>query len=173
MAMTYETATIATPLGPARALARAGRLCALELEGGPPHAAHPEARVVRDPAGVATALAAYFRGELEALAAVPVDPEGTPFQRRVWAALRTIPPGTTRTYGEIAHLIGAPTAARAVGAASRANPIWLLVPCHRVIGASGKLTGYAAGLDTKRWLLAHEAAHARAAGAADVGTLAG
>jgi methylated-DNA-[protein]-cysteine S-methyltransferase len=124
--------------------------------------------VVRDPAGVATALAAYFRGELGALAAVAVDPEGTPFQRRVWAALRTIPPGATRTYGEIAHLIGAPTAARAVGAACRANPIWLVVPCHRVIGASGKLTGYAAGLDTKRWLLAHEAVHARAAWAADV-----
>jgi methylated-DNA-[protein]-cysteine S-methyltransferase len=160
--MMHAIVTVETPLGPARALVRAGQLCALELERARPRAARAEARRVPDPAGVAGALAAYFRGELGALAAIAVDPDGTPFQRRVWAALRTIPAGATRTYGEIARLIGVPTAARAVGAACGANPIWLVVPCHRVIGAAGKLTGYAAGLDTKRWLLAHEAAHVRA-----------
>ena len=166
---TREFAILDTPLGSAHALARAGRLCALRLAVGQPRITSPLARLdtldvrrVDDPAGVATALAAYFRGDLTALDAVQVDPEGTPFQRRVWAGLRTIPAGTTTSYGALARAIGLPIAAsRAVGAANGANPIWIVVPCHRVIGASGDLTGYAGGLDVKRWLLEHEGAAAR------------
>ena len=161
--MTYEYATISTPLGPAQALARDGRLCALQLATKAPRASSIlsrlddlDARASRDPAGVVTALGAYFRGEIHAVDAIEVDPDGTPFQRRVWAALRTIPTGETTSYGAIARALGMPTASRAVGAANGANPIWIVVPCHRVIGASGALTGYAGGLDVKRRLLAHE-----------------
>jgi methylated-DNA-[protein]-cysteine S-methyltransferase len=174
--MTYEFAVIDTPLGPAHALARDGRLCALALATKPPRASSPLARLnaldvrrVSDPAGAATALAAYFRGDLDALDAIAVDPIGTDFQRRVWAALRTIPHGETTSYGVLARRLGMPTASRAVGAANGANPIWIVVPCHRVIGASGALTGYAGGLDVKRWLLEHErAAYARAHSGAQV-----
>src|SRR4030095_16091403 len=116
----------------------------------------------RDPAGVATALATYFRGDIQAVDAIDVDPDGTPFQRRVWAALRTIPAGETTAYGALAPALRMTPASRAVGAANGANPIWIVVPCHRVIGASGALTGYAGGLDVKRWLLEHERAAAAA-----------
>jgi methylated-DNA-[protein]-cysteine S-methyltransferase len=163
--MTYELATVDTPLGPAHALARDGRLCALGLVARAPRPSSPLAHLSRlaprpvcNPAGVATALAAYFDGDLAALDAVEVDPDGTPFQRRVWTALRAIPAGTTTTYGELARELGVPTASRAVGAANGANPVWIVIPCHRVIGASGDLTGYAGGLDVKRRLLAHEGA---------------
>ena len=101
-------------------------------------------------------LAAYFGGDLAALDSVPTDSGGTEFQRTIWKALREIPAGETATYGEIAARIGVPGAARAVGLANSLNPIAIAVPCHRVIGANGKLTGYAGGLDRKRWLLAHE-----------------
>lgn len=161
--MTYEYAAIDTPLGTAHALARDGRLCALQLATTRlrfpsilARRARLDARTTRDPAGVTTALARYFAGDRHALDPLEVDPDGTPFQRSVWAALRTIPAGATATYGEIARAVGMPTASRAVGAANGANPVWIVIPCHRVIGASGKLTGYAGGLDVKRWLLAHE-----------------
>ena len=85
---------------------------------------------------------------------------GTAFQRRVWAALTEIPAGRTETYGQLAARIGAPTAVRAVGLANGANPVGVIVPCHRVVGASGKLTGYAGGLERKKWLLEHEGARA-------------
>ena len=168
--MTYDFAVIDTPLGPAHALVRGDKLCAFQLATMRVRPASPLARLdtlgarrSTDPAGVATALAAYFRGDLGALDAIDVDPEGTPFQRRVWAALRTIPHGETTSYGALARALGMPTASRAVGAANGANPIWIVVPCHRVIGTSGALTGYAGGLDVKRWLLEHErAACARA-----------
>ncbi len=81
---------------------------------------------------------------------------GTDFQRRVWAALREIPSGTTRTYGDIAAELGEPGAARAVGLANGANPVAIVVPCHRVIGSAGALTGFGGGLERKRWLLEHE-----------------
>lgn len=100
-------------------------------------------------------LDAYWQGELFDFD-LPLAPGGTPFQNKVWAALRTIPYGTTASYGEIARKIGSPTAARAVGAANGRNPIAIVVPCHRVIGANGTLTGYAGGLDMKQQLLAHE-----------------
>lgn len=163
--MTHEFAVVDTPLGPAHALAYGGKLRALQLATMRVRATSPLARLdaletrrVADPAGVATALGAYFRGDLAALDAVEVDPEGTSFQRAVWAALRTIPHGETTSYGVLARTLGAPTASRAVGAANGANPIWIVVPCHRVLGASGALTGYAGGLDVKRWLLEHERA---------------
>jgi methylated-DNA-[protein]-cysteine S-methyltransferase len=102
------------------------------------------------------ALARYFDGDLKAIDDIPVDGAGTDFQRAVWAALREIPCGETRSYSQIAERIGKPKAVRAVGAANGQNPIWLVVPCHRVIGADGSLTGYAGGIDRKRWLLTHE-----------------
>ena len=104
------------------------------------------------------ALKAYFAGDLTAIDALEVETGGTPFQRQVWAALRTIPVGTTVSYGDLAGQIGRPTAVRAVGLANGANPIGVIVPCHRVIGADGSLTGYGGGLPRKRWLLEHEAA---------------
>lgn len=110
------------------------------------------------PAAVTAPLAAYFAGDHLALAAVPVETGGTSFQRRVWAALRLIPPGTTTTYGRIAAALGAPGASRAVGLANGANPVAVVVPCHRVIGANATLTGYGGGLHRKRWLLEHEGA---------------
>jgi len=111
-----------------------------------------------DPCGHTSALAAYMHGDFAALDPLEVATAGTPFQQKVWRALRTIPVGTTASYGEIAMRIGHPTAVRAVGLANGANPIGIVVPCHRVIGADGSLTGYGGGLDRKRWLLRHEAA---------------
>jgi len=111
-----------------------------------PHAARP----------VLDRLEAYFAGDLAALDQIAVRPAGTPFQRRVWDALRTIRAGTTSSYRDLAACIGSPSAVRAVGAANGANPIPIVVPCHRVIGTNGALVGYGGGLDRKRWLLAHE-----------------
>lgn len=110
------------------------------------------------PSPAARALAAYFEGELGAIEALPVELHGTPFQRAVWAALREIPCGATTSYGALAARIGRPAAVRAVGMANHANPVGIVVPCHRVIGADGSLTGYGGGLERKRWLLVHEAA---------------
>ena len=110
------------------------------------------------PAAITAALTAYFGGDLTALDSVPVATAGSDFQRRVWAALRAIPAGETSGYGALATRIGKPGAARAVGLANGANPIGIVVPCHRVIGASGTLTGYAGGVERKAWLLRHEGA---------------
>jgi O-6-methylguanine DNA methyltransferase len=115
-------------------------------------------KAAHDPGGVAQSLRAWFAGDLRALDAIPVATGGTVFQRSVWAALRTIPSGTTETYAGLGARIGHPKAARAVGLANGANPIGIVVPCHRVIGASGHLTGYAGGVERKRWLLQHEGA---------------
>jgi methylated-DNA-[protein]-cysteine S-methyltransferase len=107
---------------------------------------------------VAGALRAYLAGELHALDTVAVETAGTEFQRRVWRELRRIEPGTMLSYGQLARRIGRPDAVRAVGLANGANPAGVVVPCHRVVGSDGSLTGYAGGLDRKRWLLAHEGA---------------
>jgi len=112
----------------------------------------------RERLGIRDALDAYFAGDLQALEGLPVATNGTAFQQTVWQALRTIPPGTTLSYGALARQIGKPQAMRAVGLANGANPIGIVVPCHRVIGANGTLTGYGGGLPRKRWLLAHEGA---------------
>lgn len=114
----------------------------------------------RAPAAIRTAVEAWFGGDLAALDGLKVKTNGTEFQRAVWAALRTIPVGETRTYGQLAAAIGSPRAVRATGMANGQNPIAVIVPCHRVIGASGALTGYAGGLERKQWLLAHEGARA-------------
>ena len=100
-------------------------------------------------------LRAYFAGELRRFE-LPLAPEGTPFQQRVWQELLNIPYGETISYGELARRIGKPTGSRAVGLANGANPISIVIPCHRVIGSNGKLTGYGGGLKTKEWLLALE-----------------
>jgi len=98
----------------------------------------------------------YFQGQIAAIDEPDVELNGTPFQQRVWNALRRIPAGSTVSYSQLARQIGAETAVRAVGAANGANPVALVVPCHRVIGANGTLVGYGGGLPRKRWLLAHE-----------------
>ena len=112
----------------------------------------------RDPSGLTSALDAYFAGDLRIIDSLPVETGGTPFQRSVWAALRTIPCGTTLSYAALAQQIDRPSAVRAVGLANGANPVAVVVPCHRVIGSNGSLTGYGGGMERKRWLLAHEAA---------------
>ena len=109
-----------------------------------------------DPAEISSRLRAYFAGDYAALDAIEVETGGTPFQREVWRALRAIPAGTTRPYGEIARQIGRPNATRAVGLTNGLNPIAVVVPCHRLIGADASLTGYGGGLHRKRWLLEHE-----------------
>lgn len=111
-----------------------------------------------NPGGVTRALRDYFDGDLGALDGLPVADLGTPFQREVWRALRGIPRGSTLSYAALARRILNPRAVRAVGLANGQNPISLVVPCHRVIGSNGTLTGYGGGLHRKRWLLAHEQA---------------
>jgi methylated-DNA-[protein]-cysteine S-methyltransferase len=110
------------------------------------------------PASLMRALRRYFEGDFGALSGIAWRTAGTPFQRTVWTALTTIPAGETLSYGALAAKIGRPTAVRAVGLANGSNPISVVVPCHRVIGANGALTGYGGGLERKRWLLAHERA---------------
>jgi len=114
----------------------------------------------RDLFGRIPELKRFFDGDIEALDDMPVLFSGTPFQNKVWKALRGIKGGTTTSYGALAKKIGAPNAMRAVGLANGQNPIGVVVPCHRVIGANGSLTGYGGGLERKKWLLAHEARHA-------------
>ncbi|TFU06425.1 methylated-DNA--[protein]-cysteine S-methyltransferase [Polymorphobacter arshaanensis] len=114
------------------------------------------------PAAITAPLTAYFAGDLAALDSVKVATGGTDFQREVWAALRNIPAGATASYGELAAAVGRPKASRAIGMANGSNPIGIVVPCHRVIGANGTLTGYAGGVERKRWLLRHEGALADA-----------
>jgi methylated-DNA-[protein]-cysteine S-methyltransferase len=119
---------------------------------------------VSNPSGLSDTIRRYFAGEINAIDLLPVATAGTPFQREVWRALRDIPAGTTSSYAELAQRIGRPTAVRAVGMANGSNPIGIVVPCHRVIGANGSLTGYGGGMERKRWLLEHEgvaASHSR------------
>jgi methylated-DNA-[protein]-cysteine S-methyltransferase len=155
---------IPSPVGPLTLAARGSRVCLLFF-GSDDHAVRR--RLARcypgeaiephdDPAGAVTALAAYFAGELDVLHRIDVELTGTAFQKQVWEALRRIPAGRTASYADIARAIHAPAAVRAVGAANGANPVAVIVPCHRVIGSNGTLTGYGGGLDRKRWLLQHE-----------------
>lgn len=120
---------------------------------------YPAYRLVEaaNPAGATDCLKAYFEGDIRAVDALPVKTGGTEFQAAAWQALRQIAPGSTATYGEQAARVGRPTAVRAIGAANGQNPIAVVLPCHRVVGANGSLTGYAGGLAAKQWLLAHEA----------------
>ena len=158
------TDTLESPIGRLVLVFNAGRLCALDY-------ADSHKRMTRllqrrydqfrlcaasKPLGVTQQLRAYLGGELDAINNIQVNPGGTAFQQTVWEALRIIPPGTTQTYRDVAEQIGRPTAWRAVGRANALNPISIVLPCHRLIGANGALTGYAGGLERKHWLLRHE-----------------
>jgi methylated-DNA-[protein]-cysteine S-methyltransferase len=110
------------------------------------------------PESITRALKGYFSGDLDQVKAIEWRTGGTPFQRNVWTALQTIPAGDTSSYGAFAARLNVPNAARAVGLANGANPVGVVVPCHRLIGANGSLTGYGGGLERKQWLLAHEGA---------------
>jgi methylated-DNA-[protein]-cysteine S-methyltransferase len=170
MKETLWTSTHESPIGTLRSAVRSdGALVALGFEDSwSPLFARVAVRFADPrvasgvPVHVAEAIEAYFGGDVTALDALPADPAGTEFQRRVWAALRTIPAGETRSYAAVASAVGAPRAVRAVGAANGANPVAIAIPCHRVIASDGALHGYAGGLERKRWLLAHE--HQRSQG---------
>lgn len=148
------------PLGVLSLEATDAGVLGLTFEDRGPARAGVSARARAHLAAVVEGLDAYFAGRPPVLP--PLDLRGTPFQLVVWEALRAIPFGEVRTYGEIARQVGLAGAARAVGAANGQNPVAILVPCHRVVAAGGRLGGYAGGLAVKRWLLAHEAAHAPA-----------
>src|SRR4051794_20240319 len=149
--------TIDTPIGPLLAAADAGgALTGLWFDRAP---ARGSERGDRAFAHLREQLDAYFAGDLHSFD-VRLAAAGTPWQREVWTALASVPYGQTLSYGELARRLGRPAAARAVGAANGRNPLSIVVPCHRLIGASGALTGYAGGLSRKDWLLRHEAATA-------------
>ena len=150
-----ELSRVDSPIGTLTIAVGPRGLCALALNGRTPKLSAP-VRETKPPREISSALAAYFAGDLRVIDAMDVDPEGTPFQRRVWAALRTIPAGTTWSYAHLARAVGHPAATRAVGAANGRNPVALVVPCHRVIASDGTLGGYGGGLEMKRWLLHHE-----------------
>lgn len=125
------------------------------------HYGHYDLQPATEPSSAEPALQRYFAGELDALKDIEVATNGTDFQHRVWTALRQIPPARMTTYGKLALQLGEHNgAARAVGSANATNPIAIIVPCHRVVGADGKLTGFAGGLERKAWLLGHERAEA-------------
>lgn len=148
--------TVSTPIGELMLCGDEQALTALHLPGRHPRPAAGWRRDDARFADVARQLGQYFAGE-RTVFDVPLRASGGPFEQQVWAELKRIPYGTTATYGELARRLGRPAAARAVGAANGRNPIALIVPCHRVIGADGSLTGYAGGLNCKRALLALEA----------------
>ncbi len=155
-----EHVIVDSPIGPLTLVADGGQLVALYLDsqrhrpGDAELGAEGDARA--EPfAAAAAQLSAYFDGRLTEFD-LPLAPSGTEFQRRVWAALQQIPYGQTWSYGDLARKIGSPAASRAVGLANGKNPIALVIPCHRVIGSDGSLTGYGGGLDRKRFLLALE-----------------
>jgi methylated-DNA-[protein]-cysteine S-methyltransferase len=165
----FRVDRLATPIGELQIVAdRAGRLRAIDWT-------DHEARMrqlldryygkggyrlerSRDPAGITSAMRAYFRGDLAVIDRLPVETEGTPFQTSIWRALRKIGKGRTISYAELARRVGRPKAVRAAGLANGQNPISIVVPCHRVIGSDGSLTGYGGGLSRKQWLLEHEGA---------------
>ena len=173
--MQLYRAILPTPLGDMLALASDEGLCALEfttVQGrarGEERLTRLNARLARwfppheiadrETATIARTrgwLTAYFDGTAADSTGIALDMRGAPFEQRVWLALQTIPPGQTTSYGAIAQTLNAPGASRAVGAANGANPIAIIVPCHRVIGSTGSLTGYGGGLDRKTWLIDHE-----------------
>jgi methylated-DNA-[protein]-cysteine S-methyltransferase len=157
---------ISSPVGTLVAVARGHALSAVTFADGWKKAlADLEARFgtvafrARFPERLGEGLRAYLRGDLTATDELPVDVDGTPFQMRVWNALRTIPAGETLSYAELARRAGSPGAMRAVGNANAKNPVGLVIPCHRVIRADGSIGGYGGGVSRKEWLLGHERAH--------------
>ena len=168
--MAFLRDEIRSPLGVLTCVAEDGALVALDFEGNDARlrgylARRFGAEATDAPRGTfagARAIEAYFEGDAAALDGVAIALAGTPFELAVYEELRRIPRGEVVSYSELARRVGRPEAARAVGAANGRNPISIVVPCHRVIGAHGALTGYAGGLDRKRWLLEHERALTRA-----------
>jgi methylated-DNA-[protein]-cysteine S-methyltransferase len=155
--VTTQYTVIETPIGRMVASGDSGALSGLSFADSP-----EDPSWARDDAAfreVERQLDAYFAGELTEFD-LQLIPGGTQFQRRVWDALQAIPYGTTTTYGRLAAVLGADKAVRAVGHANGRNPISIIIPCHRVIAADGRLTGYGGGLHRKQWLLSHETAHA-------------
>jgi methylated-DNA-[protein]-cysteine S-methyltransferase len=161
-----EVNRVDSPIGPLTLAARGARLCLLHFGSDEQGVSaflrrwYPDEAVGSGTVAAAAIerLSSYFAGETSALDGIDVEMNGTDFQQRVWEALRTVRAGTTASYSDIAKRIGAPAAVRAVGAANGANPIAIVVPCHRIIGSRGNLTGYGGGLDRKQWLLRHEGA---------------
>lgn len=156
--------TVDSPIGPLTLVASGGALVRVEMDG-QAHSVPPAPDWVRDDddavlAATRAQLEEYFAGQRTAFD-LPLAPAGTPFQLRVWEELARIPYGTTISYGELAERVDSPGASRAVGLANGRNPLAIVVPCHRVIGASGRLTGYGGGLERKAWLLDHEAGRPR------------
>jgi methylated-DNA-[protein]-cysteine S-methyltransferase len=155
-----------TPIGPMTVLAREGVMLFLEFsDAGDRVEREMKARFgnaelvpTKNPFGFSERITNYFAGDLATIDTIPVDGGGTDFQRRVWAELRKIPCGDTISYGELASRLGDRNAMRAVGLANGRNPIAVVVPCHRVIGANGSMTGYGGGIARKEWLLRHEGA---------------
>lgn len=155
-----------TPIGTLEASVVDGALCEVRFDdrwgSGKDVVARrfPDADVVAadDPGGVTAALRRYFDGDVRAIDDLPVDVAGTPFQEAVWKALRTVGAGETVTYGDLARHVGNPKAVRAVGTAVGSNPVGIVLPCHRIVPASGGVGNYGGGVDRKRWLLAHEGA---------------
>ena len=155
---------LASPIGEVRIVSDGENLRALEFEDYDDRMAALLKRQYGDvqftpaknPGGATEIMQAYFEGDIRAIESLKVASNGTDFQQIVWKMLREIPAGKTWSYGQLAEAIGKPTASRAVGLANGSNPIAIVVPCHRVIGANGSLTGYGGGLSRKKWLLAHE-----------------
>ncbi len=177
--MKLETAAMRSPVGPLAVAWTNDTLLAIHMDvaknrtgwdteyasGGPmtrlkAHLSRrfPAARPTRgdENAPVMRALVRYFAGEPEAIDDLPADPGGTEFQAAIWKALRDIPAGETSTYGKLTASIGRPAAARAAGGAVGSNPVPIVIPCHRIVGSDGRLTGFGGGLKRKRWLLSHE-----------------
>jgi methylated-DNA-[protein]-cysteine S-methyltransferase len=164
MGTTVDVTTIASPVGKLTVAAHGTRVCLVHF--GPASARvkaslaawYPDTAIspAADPGGAVSVLERYFGGDLDSLDEIEVDLHGTSFQRSVWMALRSVKSGTTLSYSQLAARVGAPSAVRAVGAANGANPVAVILPCHRIIGSNGSLTGYGGGLERKRWLLDHE-----------------
>ena len=153
----YHTANYDSPLGPLLLYSRDGLLTGLWMQS---HGFHPAECTEKqdDPVLLATRqwLDRYFRGERPNPAALPLAPEGTPFQKQVWTLLLEIPYGESISYGALAKKLSPTMSAQAIGGAVGRNPISIIIPCHRILGSGGKLTGYAGGLNAKAWLLGHE-----------------
>lgn len=168
---------IPSPIGEIVIVVDCDRLCSLDFGDYPERMLkllrhrYGEVRLqqAHDPHGFSSRIQDYFAGDYDGLLMVPVSTGGTHFQQQVWSALRDIPVGQTLTYAQLAARIGRPTAARAVGMTISLNPVALVLPCHRVVGCNSSLTGYAGGLERKRWLLGHEHAHFRERGSHHAG----
>ena len=157
---------IESPIGRIIIVVDEGKMCALDFEGYEERMmkllkrryTNVEFKQTDNPYGFSTRVKDYLAGDYKSLDAIPVSTGGTPFQQQVWNALREIPTGQTFTYSQLAEKIGNPKAVRAVGMTNSLNPIAIVLPCHRVVGANASLTGYAGGLERKDWLLRHEGA---------------